>query len=77
MATVNFSVPDDIKEEFNRCFAGQNKSAILSGLMKEAILQKKRQERRQMAIDTLLEFRQQQPKVTDETVQQVREEARS
>ena len=26
MATMNFNVPDDIKERFNRTFAGANKS---------------------------------------------------
>ena len=29
MATMNFSVPDDVKERFNRTFAGANKSATL------------------------------------------------
>ena len=37
MATVNFSVPDDVKEAFNEAFEGQNKSAIVTELMREAI----------------------------------------
>ena len=28
MATVNFSVPDEVKEAFNQAFEGENKSAM-------------------------------------------------
>ena len=35
MSTVNFSVPDDVKDEFNAVFSGQNKSAIIAELMRE------------------------------------------
>ena len=37
MSTVNFSVPDDVKEAFNATFAGQNKSAVIADLMREAV----------------------------------------
>ena len=37
MATMNFSVPDDVKERFNRTFAGANKSAIVTALLQEAV----------------------------------------
>ena len=37
MAKMNFSVPDDVKEAFNAAFAGQNKSATVTELMREAI----------------------------------------
>lgn len=37
MATVNFSVPDEVKEAFNATFAGTNKSAIIAELMQEAV----------------------------------------
>lgn len=30
MATVNFSVPDDVKEAFDKAFGDQNKSAIVA-----------------------------------------------
>ena len=29
MPTVNFSVPEDVKDAFNSAFEGQNKSAIV------------------------------------------------
>jgi hypothetical protein len=28
MGTVNFSIPDEVKDSFNEAFAGQNKSAV-------------------------------------------------
>lgn len=37
MATMNFSIPDDIKERFNQTFANVNKSAIVASLLEEAI----------------------------------------
>ena len=33
MATMNFSIPDDIREAFNREFSAQNKSALIARLM--------------------------------------------
>jgi hypothetical protein len=35
IATVNFSVPDAIKQAFNETFKDQNKSAIIAELMCE------------------------------------------
>lgn len=29
MATVNFSVPDEVKAEFDKTFGGQKKSAVI------------------------------------------------
>ena len=37
MATVNFSVPEDVKAAFNETFRGQNKSTIIAELMREAV----------------------------------------
>ena len=37
MSTVNFSVPDDVKDAFNATFEGQNKSAVIADLMREAV----------------------------------------
>ena len=49
MATVNFSVPDDVKEAFNRAFAAENKSAVIARLMREAVDEVERQRQRQAA----------------------------
>jgi hypothetical protein len=53
MSTVNFSVPEEVRQEFNQLFANENKSAILTKLMQQAIAEKKQQQRRQLAIDKI------------------------
>ena len=45
MTTVNFSVPDDVKQAFNAAFAGQNKSAVLTQLMRDAVQRVEEQRR--------------------------------
>ena len=42
MATVNFSVPVDVKNAFNKAFEGENKSAVLAMLMRQAVEERKR-----------------------------------
>lgn len=76
MATVNFSVPAEVRDEFNRCFAGENKSALLTQLMREAIEKYKRQQRRSKAIDRLLAFRQTQPPINQQEIRESREAIR-
>ena len=46
MATVNFSVPDEIKAAFDAAFAGRNKSAVIAQLMTRAVEEHSRHERR-------------------------------
>ena len=76
MGTMNFSVPDKVKEEFNEYFAGENKSAILTRLMEEAINEKKKQARRAKAMDAILEFRKTAKPISDEEIYQIRQEIR-
>ena len=45
MATVNFSVPEEVKEAFNSAYQGQNKSAIIADLMREAVERFERKQR--------------------------------
>jgi len=77
MATVNFSVPEDIRQEFNHLFEKENKSAILTRLMQQAIEEKKQQQRRQLAIDKILQLRATQAPVPATDIQQAREELRA
>ncbi len=76
MATVNFSVPDKIKEAFNKAFAGENKSAVLSRLMKEAVGERARRRRRAAVIDAMLAIRRTQRPVPEGRVRQVRVKGR-
>ena len=54
MATINFSIPDEVKQAFNAAFAGQNKSAIVAELMREAVEREARRERSRQAIARIL-----------------------
>ena len=72
MATVNFSVPDDVKEAFNKAFKGENKSAILTRLMRNAVEERKRQKRRMTAINAILRLRSTSSPVTDEEIYKAR-----
>lgn len=77
MATVNFSVPDEVKEAFNAAFAGRNKSAVIADLMMRAVEEEQRRQRRAQAIDRLLARRSTKRPVTIEEIQTAREELRS
>ena len=77
MATVNFSVPDEVKEAFNAAFAGRNKSAVIADLMMRAVEEEQRLERRAHAIDRLPARRGAKRPVTREEIQAAREELRS
>jgi hypothetical protein len=57
MATINFSVPEMVKRAFNKAFAGENKSAVLTRLMCQAVDERRRQARRAKAVDELLKLR--------------------
>ena len=57
MATVNFSVPAEVRDAFNKAFEGENKSAVLTLLMRQAVEERKRKKRRALAIDALLRLR--------------------
>jgi metal-responsive CopG/Arc/MetJ family transcriptional regulator len=66
MATMNFSVPDDLKEAFNEAFKDQNKSAIIADLMREAVERAERRQRSHQAIASILERRNRMAPVSEE-----------
>lgn len=76
MATVNFSVPDEIKEAFQETFANENRSAIIARLMQEAVEDRRRQERQAAAIDALLDLRRKQRPASDEEIARARKAGR-
>ncbi|NOQ15714.1 MAG: hypothetical protein GQ581_01505 [Methyloprofundus sp.] len=76
MATVNFSVPDEVKQAFNDEFALENKSAILARLMQQAVAENKLKKRRYAAIDAILELRKQQPPILLDDIHNARKELR-
>ena len=77
MSTINFSVPEDVKEAFNATFAGQNKSAILAQLMREAVARAEEERRRTSAVKRILERRQNAPILSDHALSKARRAGRS
>ena len=57
MATINFSVPADVKQAFNDAFQGQNKSAVLTQMMRAAIARAEEQRSREAAARRILSRR--------------------
>jgi hypothetical protein len=76
MATVNFSVPDEIKDAFQEAFARENKSAVIARLMLQAVEEKKLEKRRAAAIEKLLDLRQKQRPVSNAEVARARQTGR-
>ena len=68
MATVNFSVPDDIKAAFDRTFGDQNKSAIIAGLMRRAVDEANRRKQREEIFRKLTRRREQRPTLPDSRI---------
>ena len=64
MPTVNFSVPADVKLAFETAFNGQNKSAVIAELMREAVDRAQSRQRAQLAVRNILRNRGQTPPVT-------------
>jgi hypothetical protein len=76
MATVNFSVPEEVKQVFNETFEGQNKSAIIADLMLEAVERARSQERSLAAYKRILKRRRDAPVVTEARIRATREAGR-
>ena len=76
MPTVNFSVPEDVKNAFNITFEGQNKSAVIADLMREAVERAQSRQRSQDAYQRILARRKNAPRVTEEQFRAAREEGR-
>jgi metal-responsive CopG/Arc/MetJ family transcriptional regulator len=76
MATVNFSIPDDVKEAFNKAFEGENKSAIIAALMRRAVEEKERKQRSQHLVERLRRIREDNTPMSDEEIRAAREELR-
>ncbi|HXT49811.1 MAG TPA: hypothetical protein VN811_02145 [Thermoanaerobaculia bacterium] len=72
MATVNFSVPEEIKREFQKTFAKENKSAIITRLMQQAVEERRRELAHEAAIDKLLDLRRRVPPATDAEIRRAR-----
>ncbi|MBH0194303.1 MAG: hypothetical protein HP494_01580 [Nitrospira sp.] len=77
MATVNFSVPSDVKEAFDKTFRRQNKSAVLTELMRQAVEERRQRRQRAMVVEKLLALRKRTRRVTSKVVQTARTRGRA
>ncbi len=76
MSTVNFSVPEDVKQAFNAAFKGQNKSAVIAELMREAVARAQRRQQHRLAVDRILVDRATAPPVTQAQFRAARDQGR-
>jgi hypothetical protein len=76
MATVNFSVPEEVKAAFNATFANENKSAIITELMREAIARAERQRQHRDAIERILARQPSAPAFSEDEVRAARDDGR-
>ncbi len=76
MSTVSFSIPEDVKQSFNKTFQGQNKSAIIAGLMREAVERAERKQRYHQAIARILKRRKHAPTIIVKKFRAAREAGR-
>ena len=76
MPTVNFSVPEDIKDAFNATFEGQNKSAVIADLMREAVERAQRREQHRSTVSRILANRVNATRFTEAQFRAAREEGR-
>jgi metal-responsive CopG/Arc/MetJ family transcriptional regulator len=76
MAVVNFSIPDDVKQAFDRVFKGENRSAIVTALMRSAIEQAEIQRDQREVVAAIRRLARKIPPLSDEEIRAAREEGR-
>ena len=76
MATVSFSVPEEVKAAFNRTFRGRNKSAVIADLMREAVARVSRRQESRAAIERILTRRRGAPVLGGEELRTTRDAER-
>ena len=72
MATVNFSVPDEVKDAFDKAFGDQNKSSIIAELMRRAVRERQLKIRREKLFRQMGAVRAQRPLLTAEQIHKTR-----
>ena len=76
MANVNFSVPPDVKDAFDKAIRRQNKSAVLTELIRQAVDERRRRQRRAKAVEKLLTLRKRARRVSGKDVRVARRRGR-
>ena len=77
MATVNFSVPNDVKEAFDNTFGVENKSAVIARLMRLAVQERQLQVHREQLFRRLTRDRSRRGAADASSVREARRAGRS
>ena len=78
MATVNFSAPDEVRDDFNEAFKNRDKSAIIADLMREAVdrFRKRKRKRSHDAVQRILSRRRDRRPSSDDDIRSARRAGR-
>ena len=76
MGTMTFSIPDDVSEAFEKAFDGQNTNVILTRLMRDAVAAQDRLAARPAAVAAADALRGSMPRIGQDEVRKLREDAR-
>lgn len=74
MATLSFSVPDDVSNAFNQAFEGKDQNDVIADLMRKAVAELQPQARREQAFRLLTERRVRRRKLTIDEIRTTRME---
>lgn len=78
MATMNFSIPDDVKEAFNEAFKDENKSAVVAKYLMLAVEDERRAVRESDFLQRMkVRLAKQTRSFSAEEVRRMREDGRS
>ena len=77
MATVSFSVPDEVKDAFDEALTDCDKSAVIADLMREALDRVRRKERSRNAVGRIRERRRGRPAQSNEMIRSARHDSTS
>ena len=76
MATLSFSIPDEVSEAFHRAFVDRDQNELIVEFMRKAAAEAEQQSRRQEAFQLLTERRTLRPKLSFEEILEARTEVR-
>ena len=76
MATIHFSIPDDVEQEFNALFVNENKNAVFAELIRHAIEERKRTQRRKAVFERIERLRESAPTASNADIRRARDEWR-
>jgi hypothetical protein len=76
MATVSFTIPEEVKEAFDKAFADDDKDAIIADLMRRAVRDHHLHKRRETLFRQLTNDRALRPTLSTAELQKIRSAGR-